>query len=108
MLWAVARAVPQQPSRGIRGTSDFFTAALAGKTCRGLTEPGAADSFSPEILRPLGIDISTDYLDVGSISSTRSLAPQKFEHRLLKPLRKPDMARLACEHAKRLRTKSPK
>jgi hypothetical protein len=97
---------------GYPGSSDFLTAALGGETCEAiaaswiLTEPGAADSFSPEILRPFGIDISTDYLDVGSISSTRSFAPKHFEHRLLKPVRSPEVARLACENARRMRANS--
>ena len=99
---------------GYPGSRDFLTAALDGETCEAiaaswiLTEPGAADSFSPEILRPFGIDISTDYLDVGSISSTRSFAPKHFEQRLLKPARSPEVARLACENARRMRTNLPK
>jgi hypothetical protein len=99
---------------GYAGSRDFLTAALGGETCEAiavswiLTEPDAADSFSPEILRPFGIDISTDYLDVGSISSTRSFAPKRFQQRLLKPARSTEAARLACENARRTTMSSPK
>jgi hypothetical protein len=91
---------------GYPGSSDFLTAALGSETCEAiavswiLTEPNAPHSFSPDILRPFGIEISTDYLDVGSISSTRSFAPQRFEQRLMKPVRRPEIARLACENAR--------
>lgn len=98
---------------GYPGSGDLLTAALDGETCEAiaaawiLTEPAAA-AFSPGILRRYGIDISTDYLDVGSISSTRSFAPQKFEHRLLKPVRSPEAARLLCENTRRTTMNSPK
>jgi hypothetical protein len=98
---------------GYPGSGDLLTAALESETCDSiasawiLTEPAAA-AFSPEILRRFGIDISTDYSDVGSINSTRSFAPLKFEHRLLKPARSPEAARLACENARRKTMNSPK
>ncbi len=94
---------------GYPGSRDFLRAALDGETCEAiavswlLTEPSAADSYSPEILRPFGIDFSTDYLDVGSIVSSRSFAPQHLEQRLLKPVRSPEAARLACDNARRTR-----
>ena len=99
---------------GYPGSRDYLIAALGGETCESiavswiLTEPNAPDSYSPAILRPFGIEISTDYLDVGSISSTRSFAPQRFEQRLLKPARSPEAARLACENAKRTTMNLPK
>jgi hypothetical protein len=99
---------------GYPGSTNFLTAALDNETCEAiaaswiLTEPGSPDSFSPEVLRRFGIDISTDYLNVGSISSTRSFSPLKFEHRLLKPVRSRDLARLACENARRTRMSSTK
>jgi len=98
---------------GYQGSGDLFTAALDSEACDAivaawiLMEP-TAPSFSPEILRRFGIDISTDYTDVGSINSTRSFAPLKFEHRLLKPARSPEAARLACENARRTTMNSPK
>jgi hypothetical protein len=101
-------------SAGYQGSTNFFTAALDRETCEAvaaswiLTEPGSPDSFSPEILQRYGIDISTDYLNVGSIRSTRSFSPPKFEHRLLKPVRSRDVARLACENARRTRMSSVK
>jgi hypothetical protein len=99
---------------GYPGSRDFLTAALDGETCKAiaeswiLTEPDAPDSFSPDLLQQFGINISTDYLDVGSINSTRSFAPQQFEQRLLKPVRSPEAARLACESARRTRIDEPK
>lgn len=99
---------------GYPGSRDYLTAALDGETCEAiavswiLTEPGARDSFSPELLQRFGINISSDYLDVGSINSTRSFAPQQFEQRLLRPARSPDAARLACETARRTRIHAPK
>jgi hypothetical protein len=98
---------------GYPGSTDFLTTALDDEACEAiaaswiLTEPGATDSFSPDILRRFGIDISADYVNVGSISSTRSFAPQHFEQRLLKPVRSPDVARLACENARQMRMNSP-
>jgi hypothetical protein len=98
---------------GYPGSGDLLTAALDSETCDAiaaawiLTEPAAA-AFSPEIFRRFGIDISTDYRDVGSINSTRSFAPLKFEHRLRKPARSPEAARLACENARRTMMNSPK
>ena len=106
--------VAVRPSRAIREAADFLTAALDGETCEAiaaswiLTEPSAPDSFSPDLLRRFGIDISADYVNVGSINSTRSFAPQQFEQRLLKPVRSPEVARLACENARRTRMNSPK
>ena len=40
-------------------------------------------------------------LDVGSIDSTRSFAPLSFQQRLLKPARSSEVARLACDDARR-------
>jgi hypothetical protein len=98
---------------GYPGSSDFLKSALDDETCEAiaaswiLTEPSAPARFSYELLRQFGIDITTDYFNVGSISSTRSFSPQNFEHRLLKPVRSPEVARLACENARRLRVNLP-
>jgi hypothetical protein len=100
--------------RGYPGSGDFLTAALDDEACEAiaaswiLTEPGSADSFSPEILGRSGIDVSGDYLQVGTIRSTRGVVPKPFEHRLLKPARSPDVARKACEEARRMRANSSK
>src|SRR6202011_4769465 len=97
---------------GYPGSTDFLRAALDDETCEAiavswiLTEPSAPARFSYEMLRQFGIDITTDYVNVGSISSTRSFSPQKFEHRLLKPVRSPEVARLACENARKMRMNS--
>jgi hypothetical protein len=94
---------------GYHGSTDFLAAALDGEPCEAiavswiLTEPSAPERFSVEMLRQFGIDLAADYVSVGSISSTRSFSPQKFEHRLLKPVRSAEMARLACENARRTR-----
>jgi hypothetical protein len=96
---------------GYPGSTDFLLAVLDGEACDAiaaswiLTEPSAPDRFSVEMLRQFGIDIATDYAAVGSISSTRSISPQKFEHRLLKPVRSAEAARAACENARRTREK---
>jgi hypothetical protein len=98
---------------GYTGSSDFLRTALDDETCEAiaaswiLTEPSAPARFSYEMLRQFGIDITTDYLNVGSISSTRSFSPQNFEHQLLKPVRSPEVARLACENARRMRMNLP-
>ena len=98
---------------GYPGSTDFLRAALDDEACEAiamawiLTEPSAPARFSYETLRQFGIDIMTDYVNVGSISSTRSISPQNFEHRLLKPVRSPEVARLACENAKRMRMNLP-
>jgi hypothetical protein len=97
---------------GYPGSTDFLRAALDDEACEAiavawiLTEPSAPVRFSYEMLGQFGIDISTDYLNVGSISSMRSISPQNFEHRLLKPRRDPEAARLACENARRTRMNS--
>jgi hypothetical protein len=98
-------------SAGYPGSGAFLTTALDDEPCEAiaaswiLTDPNAADSFSPEILRQFGIDISTDYQNVGSISSTRSFAPKHFEQWLLKPVRTLDAARQACENARQMKAK---
>jgi hypothetical protein len=95
---------------GYEGSTDFLASALEDETCEAiatswiLTEPSAPDRFSVEMLRQFGIDIAVDYVDVGSINSTRSFSPERFEQRLLKPMRSTEIARLACENAKRTRT----
>ena len=94
---------------GYPGSNIFFTAALRHESCGSiaaswiLTEPGSGDALSPGLLGQYGIDVSRDYLDTGSIKSTRSFAPMKFEHHLLKPIRDPEVARQACEQARRAR-----
>jgi hypothetical protein len=98
-------------SAGYPGSVAFLTAALDDEPCEAiaaswiLSEPDAPDSFPPEILRQFGIDISTDYQNVGSINSTRAFAPKHFEQRLLKPVRTQDAARQACENARRMKAK---
>lgn len=98
---------------GYPGSTDFLRAALDDETCEAiavswvLTEPSAPAKFSHEMLRQFGIDIATHYVNVGSISSTRSFSPQNFEHHLLKPVRSPEVSRLACENAKRMRARLP-
>lgn len=92
---------------GYAGSNDFLTAALRQETCGSmgvswiLTEPGSRDALPPRLLEPFGIELSRDYQEVGSIKSMRSFAPTNFEHHLLKPTRNPEIARQACEHAKR-------
>jgi hypothetical protein len=91
---------------GYSGSKDFVAAALNLETCEAiaiawiLTEPGSKDSLSPDLLRRFGIEIARDYLDVGSINSTRSFGPLTFQHRLLKPVRSSEVARLACDEAR--------
>jgi hypothetical protein len=98
---------------GYPGSTDFLAAALDGESCEAiaaswiLTEPTAPDRFSVEMLRQFGIDVLADYAAVGSISGTRSFSPQKFEHRLLKPVRSAETARLACEKARRAKEEPP-
>jgi hypothetical protein len=99
---------------GYPGSTDFLAAVLDEEPCEAiaaswiLTEPSTPERFSVEMLRQFGIDITTDFVDVGSISSTRGFSPQKFEHRLLKPARSAEVARLACENARRMRTSPAK
>jgi hypothetical protein len=98
---------------GYPGSKDFLTTALRQETCGAigaswiLTEPGSGDAFSPGLLEPFGIDLSRDYLDVGSIRSMRSFLPTTFEQHLLKPTRKPEVARQACEEARRADSSKP-
>ena len=99
---------------GYAGSNDFLTAALRQETCGSigaswiLTEPGSGDALPARLLEPFGIELSRDYLEVGSIKSMRSFAPKNFEHRLLKPTRNPEVARQACEQAKRADTSRPR
>jgi hypothetical protein len=98
---------------GYPGSKDFLTTALRHETCSAigaawiLTEPASGDALSPGLLEPFGIEQSRDYLDVGPIKSVRSFAPTQFEHRLLKPIRDPEVARQACEEAKRVDPPKP-
>jgi hypothetical protein len=92
---------------GYPGSNDVLAAAQNLETCEAigrawiLTEPGSKDSLSPDLLLQFGIEIARDYLEVGSIDSTRSFAPLTFQHRLLKPVRSSEAARLACDDARR-------
>jgi hypothetical protein len=99
---------------GYAGSADFVAAALSDESCKAiavswmLTEPGSANAISTDILQRVGINLSTDYHTVGSISSRRSLvlssrrsfAPQEFEQWLLKPTRTADQAQRSCEQAR--------
>lgn len=92
---------------GYPGSAKYLIAAVNRETCETiaaswvLTEPDSRDSYSTDLLRHFGIDLLNDYQYLGSISSVREIAPRTFEHRLFKPARSPDIARLACENARR-------
>lgn len=92
---------------GYPGSDDFLAMALGQETCESigaswiLTETNSRDALSPAVLERFGIHLSRDHLDVGSIKSVRAYAPKTFEHRLLKPARPLEAARLACEEARR-------
>jgi hypothetical protein len=92
---------------GYPGSKEYLTAALNDETCETiaalwiLTEPGSETYFPPEALRKFGIDVANDYLEVGSIRSTREFAPRNFEHGLFRPTRSPAQAKIACEDARR-------
>ncbi len=94
---------------GYPGSDDFLAMALDQETCGSigsswiLTEPNSRDALLPDVLERFGIHLSRDYLDVGSINSVRAYAPKTFEHRLLKPARSAEAARLACEDARQAR-----
>jgi hypothetical protein len=95
---------------GYQGSTDFLAAALEGESCEAiatswvLTEPSAPDRFSVDMLRQFGIDIAGDYVSVGSVNATRGLLPREFEHQLLKPVRRAEAARIACENERRTKT----
>jgi hypothetical protein len=95
---------------GYPGSTDFLAAALNDEPCEAiatswiLTEPTAPEAFSFKMLQQFGIDISADYVSVGSINSTRGFSPRKFEHQLLKPVRSAEVARMACENTRRTKT----
>jgi hypothetical protein len=92
---------------GYSGSSDFVRAGIDRESCEAigaswiLVEPNSPQYFVPNLLQPYGINISSDYLVVGSISSSRYAPPQKFEQQLLKPARSLEIARQACEEARR-------
>jgi hypothetical protein len=92
---------------GYPGTADYVAAALDHESCSAiaaswlLTEPGSQKPISADFLARFGIDVARDYIEVGSIASRRSFAPQKFEQRLLRPTRSLDAARQACEAARK-------
>jgi hypothetical protein len=92
---------------GYAGSSDFVRAGIDRESCEAigaswiLMEPNSPQYFVPNLLQPYGINISNDYLVVGSISSSRFVPPQKFEQQLLKPARSLEIARQACEEARR-------
>lgn len=94
-------------SGGYAGSENLLMAALRQETCGLigaswiLTEPGSRDALPSRPLEMFGIELSRDYLEVGSIKSMRSFSPQQFEHRLLKPARNIDAAKLACEDIRR-------
>ena len=89
---------------GYPGTVDFVTAGLRSESCAAigaswiLSAPESSDSIAPDFLRKFGIDIKTDYQEVGDIDSVLSFPPfSKIKYRLFKPARRPAEASLACE-----------
>jgi hypothetical protein len=93
---------------GYPGSNEFLNAVLTGEGCDVLgaswilTEPSSSVSFSANLLQRYGIDISRDYHEVGSVRSLRAVSRTNFEQFLLKPSRTPDVARQACEQARRI------
>jgi hypothetical protein len=93
---------------GYPGSNEFLNAVLTGEGCDVLgaswilTEPSSSVSFSANLLQRYGIDISRDYHEVGSVRSVRGASRTRFEQFLLKPSRTPDVARQACEQARRI------
>ncbi|MBV9564988.1 MAG: hypothetical protein JOY90_31755 [Bradyrhizobium sp.] len=91
---------------GYPGSADVVVAALGSEACAAiatswiLDAPGSASAIPADVLRPFGIDVSTDYRVAGSVKATAELAPQPSENRLLKPVRGAEEARLACEQAR--------
>ncbi|WGR97424.1 hypothetical protein MTX26_23730 [Bradyrhizobium sp. ISRA443] len=91
---------------GYPGSNNFLHTSFAQVDCAKLaaswllTEPGSPDSFSLDVLRPYGIDVSRDYKDIGGVQSVRAFSPVKFEQRLYKPVRGSKEATEACEQAR--------
>lgn len=89
---------------GYPGTPDFVTAGLRWESCAAigaswiLSAPEQPDAIAPDFLRKFGMDVGTDYQEVGTIDAVLSFAPfSKIKYRLLKPVRSPAEASLACE-----------
>jgi hypothetical protein len=109
-VYLIGGRAPGAPwlSTGYPGSSAYLQASLDLAGCNAiarswiLTEPGSRSTFSFDLLRRYGIDVSRDYREVGTVHGVRAFAPQKFEQRLLKPTRDAADALEACEREKRL------
>jgi hypothetical protein len=89
---------------GYPGTVDFVTAGLRWESCAAigaswiLSSPEWQDSIAPDFLGRVGIDIRSDYEEVGTIESVLQFPPfAKIKYRLLRPARSLAMATSACE-----------
>jgi hypothetical protein len=91
---------------GYPGSEEFLRRALEGERCDAiaaswiLMEGSSPHAFPPNILRRFGIDLSSDYLDVGAIGAPR-IASQQSEHHLLRPTRSREVAQAECERARK-------
>jgi len=52
-----------------------------------LTEPAGPRKLSPEILKRYGIDLATDYVELGELDSPTGYHPDSYKQHLLKPAR---------------------
>jgi len=89
---------------GYPGTVRFVATGLGWETCAAigaswiLSSSETSNSIAPDFLRKFGADIEAHYHEVGAIDSGLSYAPfSKIKYRLLKPVRSPAEASLACE-----------
>jgi hypothetical protein len=86
---------------GYDGSDDFLLKALDRVSCEAiaaswlLLEPDSKNSFSPDFLKKFGINVQTDYVDVGSAVLDNGAAPRILH--LLRPSRQKDDATVACQ-----------
>ncbi|KJC56303.1 hypothetical protein UP10_35410 [Bradyrhizobium sp. LTSPM299] len=93
---------------GYSGSDEYFKSMLDLVDCNTiasswlLVEPGSPYAHSTDLLKRYGVDVSSDYREVGRVRSVRSAFPQNAEQVLLKPVRAQADARRDCERAKEL------
>lgn len=91
---------------GYKGSKMFAVTALDRVSCADLgdawilLEPSGPRHLDPVILERYGMDIYKDFAVAGVVNSPRGSYPESFKQSLIRPIRPPQDARIACEQAR--------
>lgn len=88
---------------GYQGSENLAIALLDKVRCDDislawvLTEPTGPRALSANILNRYGLDLMTDYVEVGRLTTPRGSYPKRYEQILYRPTRSPGDGRTACQ-----------